>query len=185
MLRLQVPLPDSYTAATEDELVERIAAAKATLGDQLVILGHHYQRDEVIRWADKIGDSFKLARFAADNHRATDIVFLGGLISHLIDSILPLHRQAAFPVAQNHRLHGMLSLEDLKSLPRERWHLTRARDVMRPIAPRFFVEPNATLAYAQELMRRNGIGSVAVVGKTGELVGFLQSGRFKRTKRKK
>jgi Zn-dependent protease/CBS domain-containing protein len=107
------------------------------------------------------------------------------LISHLIDSILPLHRQVAFPVAQNHRLHGMLSLEDLKSLPRERWHLTRARDVMRPIAPRFFVEPNATLDYAQELMKRNGIGSVAVVGKTGELVGFLQAGKFKRTKRSK
>ena len=106
------------------------------------------------------------------------------LISHLIDSILPLHRQVAFPVAQNLRLHGMLSLEDLKSLPRERWHLTRARDMMRPIAPRFFVEPNATLDYAQELMRRNGIGSVAVVGKTGELVGFLQAGKFKRKKRK-
>jgi len=106
------------------------------------------------------------------------------LISHLIDSILPMHRQVAFPVAQNHRLHGMLSLEDLKTLPRERWHLTRAREVMRPIAPRFFVEPNATLDYAQELMKRNGIGSVAVVGKTGELVGFLQSGKFKRKKRK-
>ena len=106
------------------------------------------------------------------------------LISHLIDAVLPLHRQVAFPVAQNHRLHGMLSLEDLKTLPRERWHLTRARDVMRPIAPRFFVEPNATLDYARELMKRNGIGSVAVVGKTGELVGFLQSGKFKRKKRK-
>jgi Zn-dependent protease/CBS domain-containing protein len=105
------------------------------------------------------------------------------LISHLIDSILPIHRQVAFPVAQNQRLHGMLSLEDLKSLPRERWHLTRARDIMRPIAPRFFVEPNATLGYAQELMKRNGIGSVAVVGKTGELIGFLQTGKFKRVKR--
>ena len=107
------------------------------------------------------------------------------LISHLIDSVLPLHRQIAFPVAENHQLHGMLSLEDLKSLPRERWHLTRVRDLMRPIAPRFFVEPNATLDYAQELMKRNGIGSVAVVGKSGELVGFLQTGKFKRTKRAK
>ena len=106
------------------------------------------------------------------------------LISHLIDSILPLHRQVAFPVAQNHRLHGMLALEDLKTLPRERWHLTRARDLMRPIAPRFFVEPNTTLDYAQELMKRNGIGSVAVVGKGGELVGFLQTGKFKRTKKR-
>ena len=106
------------------------------------------------------------------------------LITHLIDSVLPLHRQVAFPVAQNHRLYGMLSLEDLKALPRERWHLTRARDVMRPIAPRFFVEPNTTLDYAQELMKRNGIGSVAVVGKGGELVGFLQSGKFNRTKKR-
>jgi len=105
------------------------------------------------------------------------------LISNLINSVLPMHRQIAFPVAQNQRLHGMLSLEDLKTLPRERWHLTRARDVMRPIAPRFFVEPNATLDYAQELMRRNGIGSVAVVGNTGELVGFLQTGKFKRKRR--
>src|ERR1051326_2590598 len=106
------------------------------------------------------------------------------LISQLIDSILPMHRQVAFPVAHERRLHGMLSLEDLKALPRDRWHITRARDVMRPIAPRFFVEPNATLAYAQESMKRNGIGSVAVVGKTGGLVGFLQSGKFKRVKRK-
>lgn len=106
------------------------------------------------------------------------------LISNLIDSVLPMHRQVAFPVAQNQRLHGMLSLEDLKTLPRERWHLTKARDIMRPIAPRFFVEPNATLDYAQELMKRNGIGSVAVVGRTGELVGFLQTGKFKRKKRK-
>jgi Zn-dependent protease len=105
------------------------------------------------------------------------------LISQLIDSVLPMHRQVAFPVALNKRLHGIVSLEDLKTLPRERWHLTKARDVMRPIAPRFFVEPNATLEYARELMKRNGIGSLAVVGKNGELVGFLQSGRFKRKKR--
>src|SRR5438105_952236 len=77
MLRLQAPLPDSYTAATDDELADRIAAAKRALGDRLLVLGHHYQRDEVIRWADKTGDSFKLARFAADNHQATDIVFCG------------------------------------------------------------------------------------------------------------
>jgi Zn-dependent protease len=104
-------------------------------------------------------------------------------ISHVIDSILPMHRQVAFPVAHERQLHGMLSLEDLKTLPRDRWHLTRARDVMRPIAPRFFVEPTATLDYARELMKRNGIGSLAVVGKDGKLVGFLQSGKFKRKRR--
>src|SRR5690242_14226087 len=107
------------------------------------------------------------------------------LISNLIDSVLPMHRQVAFPVAHERQLHGMLSLEDLKALPRERWHLTRARDVMRPIAPRFFVEPNARLEYARELMKVNGIGSLAVVGKNGELVGFLQTGKFKRKRRTK
>jgi quinolinate synthase len=77
MLRLQAPLPDRYTLATPSELDSWIAAAKAELGERLLILGHHYQRDEVIRWADARGDSFKLARFAADNDRATDIVFCG------------------------------------------------------------------------------------------------------------
>ena len=71
MLRLQTPLPDDYTLATEAELAARIAAAKATLGSKLLILGHHYQRDEVIVWADLIGDSFKLARFAAWPNRPT------------------------------------------------------------------------------------------------------------------
>jgi Zn-dependent protease len=107
------------------------------------------------------------------------------LISHLIDNVLPLHRQVAFPVARDQRLHGILSLEDLKSLPRDRWHVTHASDVMRPIAPRLFVEPTATLEYARELMKRNGVGSLAVVGKNGELVGFLQNGKFKARKRAK
>jgi Zn-dependent protease len=100
-------------------------------------------------------------------------------ISKLIDEFLPLHRQTSFPVALNQQLHGILSLEDLKDLPRERWRLTCARDVMRPIAPRFFVEPSATLDYARELMKRNGVGSLAVINSNGELVGFLQSARLR------
>ncbi|MGH9883029.1 MAG: M50 family metallopeptidase [Pyrinomonadaceae bacterium] len=101
-------------------------------------------------------------------------------VSKLIDEVLPLHRQTSFPVAINKRLHGILALEDLKLLPRERWRVTRAREVMRPIGPRFFVEPSATLEYAKELMKRNGIGSLAVVNNNGDLVGFLQSGRVRR-----
>jgi quinolinate synthase len=77
MLRLQTPLPDRYTLATPDDLDRWIAAAKEARGDRLLILGHHYQRDEVIKWADARGDSFKLAQFAAENERATDIVFCG------------------------------------------------------------------------------------------------------------
>lgn len=100
-------------------------------------------------------------------------------ITQLIDDFLPLHRQTSFPVALDHQLHGILTLEDLKSLPRERWRLTHARDVMRPIAPRFFVEPSASLDYARELMKRNGVGSLAVINNHGKLVGFLQSGKLR------
>ena len=56
------PLPEQYLGLSDEEMDARIAAAKATLGDRLVILGHHYQRDEVIKFADYTGDSFKLAR---------------------------------------------------------------------------------------------------------------------------
>ena len=77
MLRLQAPLPDRYTQADPDELDAWIGAAKERRGDRLLVLGHHYQRPEVIRWADATGDSFKLAQFAADNQDATDIVFCG------------------------------------------------------------------------------------------------------------
>jgi quinolinate synthase len=98
MLRLQAPLPDSYTLASEDELVARIAAAKAVLGSRLVILGHHYQRDEVIRWADAVGDSFKLARFAADNDEATDIVFCGvHFMAESADVLTADHQRVILP----------------------------------------------------------------------------------------
>ena len=50
-------LPDSYLRLPDDELDGRIAAAKAALGDRLLVLGHHYQRDEVIKFADVTGDS--------------------------------------------------------------------------------------------------------------------------------
>ena len=73
----QAVLPDSIREATGDALQERITKAKAALGGRLVVLGHHYQRDEVIRHADFTGDSFKLARAAADRKEADYIVFCG------------------------------------------------------------------------------------------------------------
>ena len=63
--QLQVPLPPKYTAMSADEIVIQIARAKERLGSKLVVLGHHYQREEVIRWADFRGDSFKLCKDAA------------------------------------------------------------------------------------------------------------------------
>jgi Zn-dependent protease len=102
------------------------------------------------------------------------------LVSHFIDTILPLHRQTSFLVARRGQLHGILTLEDLKALPRERWREVRARDIMRPVGPLLFVEPSATMAHANELMQRNGAGALAVISSAGELVGFLQRGKVRR-----
>jgi quinolinate synthase len=71
------PLPDRYLRLSDDEMDARIAAAKAALGERVVILGHHYQRDEVIKFADYIGDSLKLAKAAASRGKAEFIVFCG------------------------------------------------------------------------------------------------------------
>jgi quinolinate synthase len=71
------PLPEAYLRLPDAEMDVRIAAAKAALGDRLVVLGHHYQRDEVIKFADATGDSLKLAQHAARNHTADFVVFCG------------------------------------------------------------------------------------------------------------
>ncbi len=77
MIRLQTPLPDEYGLASEEQLSERVTRAKEQLAGPLVILGHHYQREEVIRFADARGDSFGLSRFAAAQRDAEYVVFCG------------------------------------------------------------------------------------------------------------
>ena len=72
-----VECPGALPAASDPGLVERVAAAKAALGERVFILGHHYQRDEVIQFADVTGDSFKLAQQAAAHPEAEYIVFCG------------------------------------------------------------------------------------------------------------
>ncbi|MXX80660.1 MAG: quinolinate synthase NadA [Chloroflexi bacterium] len=73
----QPEIPDHYLRLSGDELRERIRAARAELGERLLILGHHYQRDDIIEFADFRGDSFKLAQQAAENSEAEFIVFCG------------------------------------------------------------------------------------------------------------
>ncbi|MGI8711490.1 MAG: quinolinate synthase NadA [Acidimicrobiales bacterium] len=77
MLRLQTPLPDRYRNASPDELDAMIAAAKEALGERVFILGHHYQRDEVMKWADARGDSYRLSVLAQERPDADYIVFCG------------------------------------------------------------------------------------------------------------
>jgi quinolinate synthase len=72
-----VECPGDLPAPSDPDLVERATAAKAALADSVFVLGHHYQRDEVIAFADVTGDSFKLARDAAARPQAPYIVFCG------------------------------------------------------------------------------------------------------------
>ena len=73
----QGQLPTDYQRASNDELHDRIRSAKATLGDRVVILGHFYQRDEVVQHADFLGDSFQLANAAQTVPNAEAIIFCG------------------------------------------------------------------------------------------------------------
>ena len=91
-------LPEKYLGLSEEEMVRRIAEARATLAGKLVILGHHYQRDEVIQFADYTGDSFKLARQIAARPEADYIVFCGvHFMAESADVLCAPHQQVVLP----------------------------------------------------------------------------------------
>ena len=73
----QPPLPPKYTDLPQDQLVKQIRERKSFLGNKLVILGHHYQQDEVIDLADFTGDSLKLSQLAAAQKAVKYVVFCG------------------------------------------------------------------------------------------------------------
>ena len=98
MLRLQLPLPERYIDASLDDLADRIAAAKATLGDRVFVLGHHYQRDEVIAFADARGDSYKLSVLAQERPEAEYIIFCGvHFMAESADILTADHQQVVLP----------------------------------------------------------------------------------------
>lgn len=91
-------IPLRYAEMDGDELHQRIAAARAALGERLVILGHHYQRDEIIQFADFRGDSFKLAQQAAARPQADYIVFCGvHFMAESADILSAPHQQVILP----------------------------------------------------------------------------------------
>ena len=90
--------PGDLPPASDPDLVERAHAARATLGDRAFVLGHHYQRDEVIRFADARGDSFRLAQQAAARPDAEFVVFCGvHFMAESADILTADHQQVVLP----------------------------------------------------------------------------------------
>jgi quinolinate synthase len=143
MFRLQPPLPDDYTRAPNDELVRRVTAARSRLGKRLVILGHHYQREEVIRFADKRGDSLGLSRFAADQHDAEFVVFCGvHFMAESADILTGPHQQVILPdLNAGCSMADMANIDDVEQIWDE---LAEVTDV-EAIVPITYVNSAAAL----------------------------------------
>src|SRR5207237_294099 len=91
-------IPGRYLSMSGLELDELIAQARNRLGDDVVVLGHHYQRDEVIKYADLRGDSYKLSVLAAERPEAKHIVFCGvHFMAESADVLSGPHQQVILP----------------------------------------------------------------------------------------
>jgi len=143
MLRLQRPLPERYTNATPDENAERIARAKAHLGERVFILGHHYQRDEVMRWADARGDSFRLSVLAQEHPQAEAIVFCGvHFMAESADILTGDHQAVILP-----DLNAGCSMADMADLDEveEAWEaIARTTDISK-VVPITYMNSSAAL----------------------------------------
>jgi quinolinate synthase len=143
MLRLQQGLPDRYTLASDEELAAMIGAAKRALGSRLFILGHHYQRDDVMRWADARGDSFGLSRLAAAQTEADYIVFCGvHFMAESADVLTGAHQQVLLP-----DLNAGCSMADMANIDQveDAWdEMARVIDVERVI-PVTYMNSSAAL----------------------------------------
>jgi len=121
----QVPLPPEYHGRTAEELSEAIAQAKAALQPNLLILGHHYQQDEVIQFADITGDSLKLSRYAAEHSDKELIVFCGvHFMAESADILTAPHQKVILP-----DLNAGCSMADMANIEQveECWEVLTAR----------------------------------------------------------
>jgi quinolinate synthase len=111
------PLPERYLGLSDEELDRRIAAAKAALGGRLIILGHHYQRDEVIKFADYTGDSFRLSGQVAKHPEAQFIVFCGvHFMAESADVLSSPHQKVILPdLAAGCSMADMAEIDQLET----------------------------------------------------------------------
>ena len=143
-------LPDTYVELSDQELDERIGRARAALGARLVILGHHYQRDEVVKFADYRGDSLKLSQLAASRTEAEYIVFCGvHFMAESADILSGDHQVVILPdLYAGCSMADMASLEQVEVCWEELAQLSEAK-----ILPITYINSTATI---KGFVGRNG-----------------------------
>lgn len=101
-------------------------------------------------------------------------------VQRFIDEILPMHRRTVFAIADNGRFVGMLVLDDVKAVATDQWRSKTIRTAIRRLANEHFVHTENSIADARVLIESNGIGAVAVVSDTGQLVGIVYAGMLRK-----
>ncbi|HEV7936012.1 MAG TPA: quinolinate synthase NadA [Actinomadura sp.] len=138
-----VSCPGELPAASDPGLVERARAAKEALGDRLFVLGHHYQRDEVIQFADVTGDSFKLAREAAARPEAPYIIFCGvHFMAESADILTAGHQQVVLPdLAAGCSMADMATFDQVE----ECWEVLEDTGVADSVVPVTYMNSSADI----------------------------------------
>jgi quinolinate synthase len=156
-LMYQAPLPLEYAELSDAELDRRIVNARATLGRRLVVLGHHYQRDGIVKHADYLGDSYKLAKDAAKHPEAEFIVFCGvHFMAESADILTPPTQTVILPnLAAGCSMADMANLYQVRSCWKslggifeglcEPQHSVVVRDQSPRIAPITYINSAASL----------------------------------------
>jgi len=138
-----VDCPGDLPPASDPELVARARAAKAALGDRLFVLGHHYQRDEVVQFADVTGDSFKLARDAAGRPEAEYIVFCGvHFMAESADILTAAHQKVVLP-----DLAAGCSMADMARLAQveDAWDALADAGIVESVVPVTYMNSSADI----------------------------------------
>ncbi|WP_067478453.1 quinolinate synthase NadA [Actinomadura hibisca] len=138
-----VDCPGELPPASDPALVERARAAKAALGDRVFVLGHHYQRDEVIQFADVTGDSFKLAREAAARPDAPYVVFCGvHFMAESADILTAPHQQVVLPdLAAGCSMADMATFDQVE----ECWEVLEEAGIADEVVPVTYMNSSADI----------------------------------------
>ncbi|MFF6998549.1 quinolinate synthase NadA [Streptomyces sp. NPDC008313] len=138
-----VECPGDLPSPSDPDLVERARAAKEKLGDKVFVLGHHYQRDEVIQFADVTGDSFKLARDAAARPEAEYIVFCGvHFMAESADILTTDDQKVVLPdLAAGCSMADMASAEQVA----ECWDVLTEAGVVEQVVPVSYMNSSADI----------------------------------------